>query len=780
MSEESICKHCGNPKSSSSSGRLTQFISICSCDVVLNQSESQKLIDIQLCQTCGKRIGKGREGSITQFIFRADICDCENPQPINTRVEAVPHLLDSLEIEEIEEDELDLEEKDFPIERYKPISLVGRGSTGNVYLARDRILNKLVAVKTLNTLDKEQIISFQEEARATSKLKHPNIIEILDFGVVESGKPYMVFEYFKGETLESIIQSHKQISWEQAKPVIIQIAGALAYSHNHGIFHRDIKPTNIMVNDFGTNDLSVKLIDFGIAKIDGTATQYQGQTLAGTPSYMSPDIASGYEYTESSEIYSLGCVIFEALTGQVPFGGETPLEVLSNHAKKDPPPISTLASSKIPESIEDLVQNCLKKPPDQRFKRMNDLLSEIESISHKDSTRKAKSTSKSKVIPLFVSLSLAILLIAGFTVFQKSQNTERAPTASRKSYRKAAKIKYKREGEYFGFGFKEWSRPNKIGGKIDDEDLKIIAEDVLAKNIDSLDLAKESITGSGLKYLKDLPLRYLSIEGNPLKESYLNELDIPNLRHLVLNETKISDTGINHLKSMKGLKSLGLVDCKSISNSQMCSLITDSNLEILVINGTKINDQFLKSASQSKLQELHVSKTNITNQGMKYLLSMPDLRGLNLSDCKNVTIDSVKEICLKNPNILYLSIGYIKMDGEDLSFLNHCKELRHLYLMGLPVTDKDIETISNLKAVNILHIARAKISDKSLPRIARMNLIYLALYNCPGVTAKGLEKFKRQLSPNCAAYITEVKNKSTSEASDDDFANFFESAGEVK
>ena len=158
MNEENICKICGNPKTASGSGRLTQFISICNCNLVLDQSESQMLLDIQLCQNCGKRIGKGREGSITQFIFRADICECENPRPIHARVESPVSDNQTITGQEEDEDELEIDAKNFPVERYKPIAEIGSGTGGDVYLARDRILNKLVAVKTLKSVEPDEII----------------------------------------------------------------------------------------------------------------------------------------------------------------------------------------------------------------------------------------------------------------------------------------------------------------------------------------------------------------------------------------------------------------------------------------------------------------------------------------------------------------------------------------------------------------------------------------------------------------------------------------------
>ncbi|MBX9670684.1 MAG: serine/threonine protein kinase [Candidatus Obscuribacterales bacterium] len=274
-----------------------------------------------------------RTGSLTQWIFRPDSCKCEQPvaKEITTKIPAL-----ATEFAEKWDDELPLGSEKFPISRYAPKALLGTGGSGIVYLARDRILRKKVAVKLLNQLTGSQLILFQDEARSTSKLSHKNIIQILDFGPTENGTPYMVLEYVpNATTLEELIKTSGALAFEYALEVFIKVCEGLEHAHHMGVFHRDIKPSNILVAPGQAGEKTVKLIDFGVAKyIDFLdPSQPQATTIAGTPAYMAPEQIRNEPYDARSEIYSLGCVFFETLTGHPPFVAATALETMALHAK---------------------------------------------------------------------------------------------------------------------------------------------------------------------------------------------------------------------------------------------------------------------------------------------------------------------------------------------------------------------------------------------------------------------------------------------------------------
>lgn len=269
---------------------------------------------------------------------------------------------------------MDLDSDIFPKDRYLPLREIGRGASGVVYLCRDRLLRKKVAVKCLHSVTAAQLLDFQNEARSTSHLNHPGIVGVLDFGGTASGAPFMVMEYVNGLSLGEFINEHDHMTQEMCSVVFIQIASALAYAHDKGIFHRDLKGSNILLIDSDKLYPEVRLIDFGVAGVKHATlepTILHGRTLVGTPLYMPPDQANGLPYSTQSEIYALGCVLFEALTGSPPFKGETALETINMHAKSAAPTLlQRRPDLEFSQAFEDIIACCLAKNPKDRFQSL--------------------------------------------------------------------------------------------------------------------------------------------------------------------------------------------------------------------------------------------------------------------------------------------------------------------------------------------------------------------------------------------------------------------------
>ncbi len=359
----------------------------------------------KICLTCGKQITDTRPGSFTQWIFSPIRCSCaepkicqeseallkslfENQQSIDSQMAPNP---DSAECDaadmEVTEQELALVPSDFPVKRYSPQSQLGRGACGTVYLCRDRLIGTSVAVKFLHVLNEEQLLSFQQEARISSKLDHPNIVKILDFGPTESGAPYMVLQYAPGMTLQEYLAANGPMKEADASRLFSQVCQALDHAHARGVFHRDLKPSNvILVNQRGEGlqDCTVKLIDFGVAKIKQQTqepTIVQGRTIVGTPSYMPPEVINGKEFDARSEIYSLGCLIFEAIAGRPPFRAESTLALLGKHVSETPPKPSVVSGMPSP-LLDRIVMKCLKKDPDKRFQSVASILQAMHSSDY--------------------------------------------------------------------------------------------------------------------------------------------------------------------------------------------------------------------------------------------------------------------------------------------------------------------------------------------------------------------------------------------------------------
>src|SRR5579885_404403 len=325
-SQQQTCAKCGKPKETADQASLTQWISACTCDQLeLNNEEFES---VQMCLRCMKRINPGRSGSLTQWVFRSDICNCDMPQPSAEEVlvaksTKLPKRQGTAELDrDIYEREISVDARTFPLNRYKPLVVLGAGAFGQVYLCRDRLLNKKVAVKTIKNVHGSQLPDFQKEAKATSKLNHPGIVKVMDFGATESGAPFMVLDYVPGITLASYISAHGSLSPETTLQFALQLCEALAYVHKHSIFHRDIKPSNILLPQQADRQSIVQIIDFGIAKVRQPQDQpSQFLTIDGTPPYLSTDQFDGYRYHARSELYSLGCVMFEFLAGRPPYVG---------------------------------------------------------------------------------------------------------------------------------------------------------------------------------------------------------------------------------------------------------------------------------------------------------------------------------------------------------------------------------------------------------------------------------------------------------------------------
>jgi serine/threonine protein kinase len=272
---------------------------------------------------------------------------------------------------------------------YKLIRLLGRGGMAEVFLALDERLNRSVAIKFLNSefrRDPERMRRFLGEARAASALNHPNILIIHDIGENE-GVQYIVSEYVQGDTLTALIR-RRELSMNEAINVTTQIASALSASHRAGIVHRDIKPDNIMVR----RDGSVKVLDFGLAKETGEnlygATGFEAQTLEGvatspglilgTPQYMSPEQARGQRLDARTDIFSLGIILYELVSGEPPFPGGSMVDVIAAILGKDPRKISEIVE--VPEGLEKVVERSLQKDRSERYQTIDEMLSDLRSL----------------------------------------------------------------------------------------------------------------------------------------------------------------------------------------------------------------------------------------------------------------------------------------------------------------------------------------------------------------------------------------------------------------
>lgn len=703
MDDNKICPKCHMPLEKKGSGSLTQWIKVCNC----GRPEPEKAVGepIKICTTCGKRIEGGRAGTLTQWIFRADLCTCEAPTWVKNQLDAAADApLETFEAEELEE--LPMEPGSFPVERYGPIRRIGMGASGTVYLCRDRLLKKKVAVKVLNNLSSEQLVAFQREAKATSQIVHPNIVKVLDFGVSGGKLPYMVLEFIDGLSLQEILEQRHSLSVEEAIPIFNQICDALTFAHNRHLFHRDLKPTNIIVVGWETENIDVRIIDFGVGVINKQEKTEQGKSVAGSPPYMAPDQALGRSFDERSEIYCLGCVMFEVLTGRPPFIGDTALQTISLHAHAEPPSLSEAHGSFIfPESIESVIETCLKKSQDERFKDMVELKHALSEASEHvvEDRRQDAAYITPKSIPKHTWVVLLVVLLAGtiggaFLVGQLFNQTEPEVKSSKKQTYQEPKLSDALDSMQNGTWYKGsntegqlvWtSRPN-----LYDKDMKLLTKEQDVKRI-AVGIT-DNITGMGFKHFLDRGI--LSV---------------------MVQSTGLTDEGLAEISKMKTIEDLRISLCSNLSSEGIKSITTLPKLDNLNMTFMKVPDGAFAEISK-----------------------ITTLESIALYNAKNIKVSDI-ELLAKLPHLEYLDLSSSNLNNDVIPVLLKFPALNNLRLGNLDLTDKNLELLCKIPHLTDLGLAQnPRITDDGLAKIAKCKrLETLVLDHCDGISPIAIKKF---------------------------------------
>jgi eukaryotic-like serine/threonine-protein kinase len=259
--------------------------------------------------------------------------------------------------------------------RYRLVELVGHGGMSSVYKAHDSLLERNVALKILHeqyTADADFVERFKREARSVAQLQHPNIVTVIDRGE-EDGRQYIVFEYVDGENLKERVVREGRLDVREALEIALAIARGLAFAHDHGLVHRDVKPQNVLLNGDGR----AKVTDFGIARTVDVEGMTSTGVVLGTSNYIAPEQASGQPVDAYTDVYALGVVLYELLAGDVPFPGETFLAVAMKHVH-EPPPNLLDTRPDVPLRVAGAVDRALEKDPEQRFPSMDAFAAEIE------------------------------------------------------------------------------------------------------------------------------------------------------------------------------------------------------------------------------------------------------------------------------------------------------------------------------------------------------------------------------------------------------------------
>lgn len=766
---------------------------MCQCDQLVAPADDSG--SIQLCSICNKRIEAGRPGSLTQWVFRSDICECQTPRPVDFdgiangagRESNFPKFESEKDVVRrlLADSSLKVDENSFPLDRYRAISEIGRGASGVVYLAHDLMLQKRVAIKCLKTLTSDQLMSFQKEAQATSKLNHPQIIKIFDFGAARSGAPYMVMEYFDGNSLKSIIDEHGPLSEQVAIPIFASLARALAHAHMRGIFHRDVKNSNVLLRRSGDEKKfgnEIRVIDFGVAAFKESSQAGQlanGVTLVGTPPYMAPDQLRGKPFDARSEVYSLGCLFVEALCGRAPFIGETALETLNMHATRKTPTLAQLnPDAQFSEEIEAIVARCLEKQPEDRFQTMNDLAANLEAmladrfnfapedanvgIVDGGGSPKLEKIDTRLPLPVIVGGLVGLILFAGLglAVLNREPSEKRSSTSSTYVVSNDDRADQSRKIRNLDSKSEHSSSAVSIADGTDES----IQSAANTKQIQILSLERGTFTGNGLQALADNHIESLLISGSHLDESavralcnfrFLKRLSIRNcpecdlsplaafqgsaLKSLALENVKASDASLAFLRNQSQLQELRIIGSGNFTGVSL-SAITKLPLRVLSLyNLPKLTDGSFAAISRiASLRELYMAETYRkesesaesyaeTEVSHEQLIEMPHEQPVYPEQ----SFRSLTALPLQS-----LALDSDKMADRQFASLSSMKSLTELTLCGKqfipPVRIAEVAKLPNLKSLTVLGPCLERVGLEricAMPKLERLTLFDSELTN---------------------------------------------------
>ncbi|QQR57368.1 MAG: protein kinase [Candidatus Melainabacteria bacterium] len=662
-------------------------------------------------------------------------------------------------------------------DRYKILSVIGQGGVGVILQAIDLVLNLDMAIKIL-AVDHTGVNAarLQREAISAGSLTHPNIARILHFGQLKDGAPFMVMELLPGFNLAQFIEEQGRIDYIDAIAIFLQICEGLDFAHKRNIIHRDIKPSNIMLV-YHEGRQQVKLLDFGIAK-----TQTQKNTLTaegiliGSPFYVSPEQAQGKELDYRSDIYSLGCLMFECLTGKPPFVGQSAIETITMHRKQKPQLISSVVPESIfPDELIEIIDKCLRKEPADRPEDLQKVITQLNQalLSKHDptETRKTKGHTQDNKWTL-LAIAGGVILTGLCTVLYLQKKEETNQSLTKKSlpahssgwdtYRKVRKanqeIKFRTSIQ------DNWICVETISDLLNDADLK----ELQGKKIDELNLIGCTFDGSGIEYLTDSNLSTLKVLNCNITDTFLMQLaKIDKLVELRIDSPDITDAGIQYLNNFKSLAHLEL-SCPKVTDQGLKTLCLPS-LKKLVLLTPKATDALVEPLKNFKnLNTLSLSDTNTSKDLGVKLSGLKGLRSIELSGLQSLSLDSIT--AFERMKILNLKLKDIPLNDAQYEAIGKIKTIAVLDLAQSPCTSHNLKHIINLPKLYALDLTGARvITDEMMEELAKTHLVNLDLRNT-SINDKQLRKLIKLKSLE-RLILRDCENLSTDAA--EDFARDF-------
>ncbi len=689
-----------------------------------------------------------------------------------------------LTVTDVQPEWIPFEAGDILGDKYRVVALLGKGGMGAVYRVTQLLLNVDVALKTLNTQKEDNpnaIRRFQTEAKAAFSLKHPNLVNVHDFGLLDNSNPFIAMELIEGQTLQSYMQG-ATLSLSEIEAIFVRLCFALSYAHQNGIVHRDIKPGNIMLckNVPLSDEGCVKILDFGLAKImnsldiDLESLTKTGDVI-GSPLYMSPEQCSGAALDHRTDIYSLGCVLFEALTGTPPLVGQNSLRTMMLHQTQNAPTLKEAALGRdFPPGMELIVSKLLAKSPADRYTDLGLVAIDLKAVC---SGREPPSfgpvvaraveicSPRREVSISWLQLSLLIFTIVllssacgyGFSWHEHHNPAQPTTSSERVAIRDAQDIarrnfvsdehdKLQKEA----LEEKELSRRAFLAAPpITQTNTKVMGRDAVAIEFPkrAIGTVEYSFQGEGSKKYK--------VEAVGTKNFPLN---VPLIYHLsdrerpdVVSNPFIFDkigrnvfSGLTFSGSLAGQSIRGIhmaTDASSLPSDPVNESAVKSTAHVPQLEDEMIDTKHLIECAckWSKLRDLSLSNTVVTGELANLIGSVVTLKRLTLRACAvepqelftpvlckriervdltQMHADPVIELLSGSPSLEVVDLGdRCSVTAAALSKLASCPKLSTLMLQVSPMPDDAIAAILTIKSLKMLAVNKNGVSQSQLDLI---------------------------------------------------------------
>ncbi len=679
-----------------------------------------------------------------------------------------------------------LEPGEIVLEKFRIIELLGRGGMGSVYRVEHLMVNRMYALKCLSKCQSNDGSwrRFQNEIKAAHVLDHPNLIRVYEFGLLPGAMPFFLMEIVDGPTLADEIKKAGGLELERAVKIFIHVAFAIQYAHDHKVVHRDLKPSNIMLAKphYEHEKEVVKVVDFGIAKLTGF-DEFNQQTLTktgeifGSPLYMSPEQCMGIAVDHRSDLYSLGCVLYETLTGAPPFIGESALSTMLKHQSDNPLSLKEASmGSQFPDELERIIAKLLEKEPDNRYQTANALAEDLIAIEKKfkgeeqiPAVKSVMSTAAQKIEKgkkkmaagpnIYVLIGacaatflLGIILCYWLIIMQKSAapHVKLLPTELNNLSDNPSLVGSSPHGRE---ALPALQRVGILTGN-DDKGSSAFSDQPMSTA--SLEKAG-GLKGEGSQepvasaVADDSEAKLAKFRDKPWSTRTANSV--------VFNFPKDNSLGILELEDGRNNPALGTIKLRKdepiclqpgpflLHNPQLLGGFRPEDLSGIDFLGAKniVNPAVFRQLSRlSGLRIINLSGTEFSDKDLKYIGYLPNLKYLNIAtsavSCRSlVDMPNLKDLACLDVTVL--------KDGELLAAkISSLPNLKQLVIAGSDIGDEDVAKIARSKSLKVLCLANNDITDEGVKELISLKTLeWLDLTQTP-VTAK------------CAKYLAQMPN----------------------